>query len=105
MATVLDRGNLAAARTAVGSYRTTCDGIFAQMQSDISALTESNFIGDASTGYFEFFRQITPALSTSLTGTDGSVTSMLENLLTAVEQMLDPVDPQLGSANQSAGNR
>ena len=61
-------------------------------------------MGDASIGYLDFFSQVAPALTTSLTGPEQSVTSMLESLLALVEQMLNPVDPELGNANKSAAN-
>lgn len=103
MATVLATENISEAKAAIIAYRNTCESIFAKLQNEITALTSSDFIGDASTGYADFFAQITPALTTNLTGTSESVTSMLESLLTAVEQMLDPVDTQLGTANINAG--
>lgn len=104
MATVLTYENLSEARTAVAAYRNSCEDIFGKLQNEINTLTDSDFIGDASKGYLDFFAQITPALTTNLTGTSESVTSMLESLLTAVEQMLNPVDPELGTANSNAGN-
>lgn len=104
MATVLTTDNISDAKAAIKVYRTTCEEIFKKLQSDITSLTGSDFIGEASNGYVEFFNQITPALTTNLTGTSESVTSMLESLLTAVEQMISPVDPELGTANKNAGN-
>jgi len=104
MATVLTTENISGARSAISTYRSTCDGIFQSLRNDITSLTGSDFLGDASVGYVDFFDQITPALTTNLTGTEESVTSMLESLLTAVEQMLNPVDPQLGNANKNAAN-
>lgn len=102
--TVLMTENLIEARSAVTMYRSTCESIFSKLQADITGLTESSFIGDASVGYIDFFSQVTPALTTNLTGTEQSVTSMLESLLTLVEQMLNPVDPELGNANKTAAN-
>lgn len=104
MATILKTENLTDSRAAIVAYRTTCDVIFQKLQNDITSLTETDFIGEASLGYVDFFSQITPALTTNLTGTESSVTAMLESLLTAVEQMLNPVDPELGNANKAAGN-
>ena len=104
MATVLTNENISEAKTAIATYRSTCESIFGKLQNELKTLTDSDFIGDASTGYADFFAQITPALTTNLTGTSESITSMLESLLTAVEQMLDPVDPELRTANVNAGN-
>ena len=104
MATILETNNISQAKAAITTYRNTCDNIFANLKKDIDVLVQSGFIGEASKGYVDFFTQITPALTTNLTGTGQSITSMLESLLTAVEQMLNPVDPQLGTANQNAAN-
>lgn len=102
MATVLTTENITQARAAVTNYRTTCQTIFANLKNDITNLTASNFKGDASMGYVEFFEQITPALTTNLTDSDNSITAMLENLISLVEQMLTPVDPDIGNANKTA---
>lgn len=105
MATILETSNINDAKAAINTYRTTCDGIFQSMKGEIESLCSANFIGDASKGYLEFFNEkITPALTTQLTGPDASVTAMLETLLTAVAQMLNPVDPDLSNANRTAGN-
>lgn len=103
-ATKLEISNINDAKTAISIYRTNCEAIFQAMKSDIETLCSANFIGDASSGYLQFFNEkITPALTTQLTGTDTSVTAMLETLLAAVQQMLNPVDPDLSNANKSAG--
>lgn len=104
MATILEISNINDAKTAINTYRNTCDAIFQAMKSEIEILCSTNFIGDASNGYLQFFNEkITPALTTQLTGTDASVTAMLETLLSAVAQMLNPVDPDLSNANKTAG--
>lgn len=105
MATILTTDNISEAKAAITVYRSTCESIFSRLQNEINNLTSSDFIGDASNGYVDFFSQITPSLTTNLTGTSESITSMLESLLTAVEQMLNPVDSELGTANQNAGNQ
>lgn len=100
--TVLATENLTDARKAITTYRSTCEGIFSKLQAEINGLTGEDFLGDASTGYVEFFNQVTPALTTNLTGPENSITSMLESLITLVEQMMNPVDPELGNANKTA---
>lgn len=103
MATKLETSNINDVRTAINTYRATCDAIFQSMKTEIETLCSTNFIGDASNGYLEFFNEkITPALTTQLTGADASVTAMLETLLTTVAQMLNPVDPDLSNANKTA---
>ena len=104
MATILTTENLTQAKNAVTTYRSTCESIFLKLKADIDSLTKADFIGDASTGFVDFFSQVTPALTTNLTGTDQSVTSMMESLLALVEQMLNPVDSNLGDANKNAAS-
>ena len=96
--------NLDAAKTAVQKYRTTCDDLFRQLKTAIDNVRATNFIGDASNGYQVFFDAMTPALTTNLTSTEGSVTSMLEQILDAVAQMNMEVDPQMGTANEKAAS-
>ena len=105
MATILSQENISQARAAVTNYRNTCDGLFKQVSAEILKVTGSSFIGDAATGYLNFFDQIKPALSTNLTGTDQSVTSLMDSLLNVIEQMLNPIDPQLGNANKNAAGQ
>ena len=102
MSTVLKQENLTQAKEAISAYRAECESIFQSMRADIESLTSQNFVGDGSNGYNTFFTNITPSLTTNLTGTEGSVTSLLEQVLTAAEQMLNPVDPQIGTANSNA---
>lgn len=99
--TVLTTETITDATAAITNYKITCEGIFAKIQSEITNLCPVEFEGDASAGYQEFFAKITPALTTNLTGPE-SIISMLDSLMKAVGQMLDPVDTQLGSANRSA---
>ena len=105
MATKLDTNNITNSKAAITAYRTACDAEFEKIKSTITTLIGENagFLGDAANGYKAFFDQITPGLTSQLTGTSDSITSMLESLLTAVSQMLDPVDPQLKTANENAG--
>ena len=97
--TILSIGDIDAAKNAVAAYISTCDGIFKKMKSTIEGLTASgsNFNGDASIGYVDFFGQITPALTDKLYVSD-------ESLMKSIEKMLiGTVDPELGNANKNAG--
>ena len=97
--------NITNSREAIKTYRETCIAEFEKIQNTLNGLLGdgSGFFGDAATGYRNFFDQITPGLTTQLTAESDSITSMLESLLTAAEQMLNPVDPQLKQANENAG--
>lgn len=100
--TELQQDTLNNCLSAVAAYRSTCEDLYRQMKSDIDTLVKDGFIGDASDGYTYFFNQVTPALTTNLTERSGSLTSMLENILKSVNQMLDPIDPKLKTVNTNA---
>ena len=99
--TVLSQENISNAQAAVRAYKATCIELFQQLEAEITNVTPTNFQGDAAAGYLEFFSKIKPSLTTQLTG-DESVTAMLEKLLEAVTQMLNPVDTEMGNANKGA---
>ena len=84
MATILDKTIITNAKAAVNTYRTECDKLTGQLQGIIDNLRKDGFIGDASNGFDAFYSQVSPALTTNLTGTDNSVTAMLDQLLDAV---------------------
>lgn len=103
MSTKIDKKeNLDPAKAAVVTYRQTCIELYEELKKEIEAVCDTNFIGDASNGYQEFFKALVPALTTNLTDEAGSITSMLAQILDAVAQMNDDVDPQLGNANKNA---
>lgn len=104
MATKLATQNISDAKAAIQAYKTACDVAFKEVDGAITGIMGEQFLGDAATGYSQFYEQIKPAISTKLYGDAESITSMLDSIITAVEQMLNPVDPQLGTANQNAGN-
>ena len=96
MATKLTIQNITDAKNAVTAYQNTANNLFKDLQNTVTALPTADFIGDASNGYQTFFTNITPALSTQI----ADLTKMLTDILTSVEQLLNPVDPQLGQQNQ-----
>ena len=82
---------------------TNANGYFSELKSLLETLTSTDYFGDGSTGYKVFFDgKITPALTTNLTDPAGSlmagIKTMLENIQTT---LMDTVDPQIGSSNQS----
>lgn len=101
MASILTHQIISNAKDAVTAYVTTTNGLFSDLQSAVTTLTGSNFNGDASNGYSEFFQtRVTPALTENLTALTTSLTSMLDSIQ---EQLLDTVDPQLGDTNRNPG--
>lgn len=105
MASILTSANIQNAISAVDSYVSTATGLFNELETTINNLTASNFMGDASNGYKEFFtKQATPALTTNLTDPSASLTASIKNMLESIkEQLLDTVDPQLGDNNRNPG--
>ena len=104
MATKLSTQNISDAKAAIQAYKTACDAAFKEVDGAITGIMGKEFLGEAATGYNNFYEQIKPAISTKLFGESESIASMLDSIIIAVEQMLNPVDPQLGTANQNAGN-
>lgn len=96
-ATKLSQENIKNAKAAVTAYQNTANSLFTSLKGTVEALPTADFIGDASSGYQTFFQNITPALSTQIT----NLTKMLTDILTSVEQLLNPVDPELGQQNQN----
>lgn len=105
MASVLTSANIQEAISAVEAYVSTATDLFNELETTINNLTSSNFVGDASDGYKEFFtKQATPALTTNLTDPSSSLTASIKNMLESIkEQLLDTVDPQLGDNNRNPG--
>ena len=101
--TILKEADILDAQTAITTYKTECDSCYEQLKSTIDSLTVSgsNFNGDSSDGYNEFFTAITPALTTNLEALTQNLTQMLDGIR---EMLLDTVDPGLGNANRQASS-
>lgn len=105
MSTVLKVADIQAAKNALQNYITTCNEITGNLESEINNLTAqgSNFNGDSSMGYLEYFEHIKRALNTNLVNPDTSLTNTLDRILDSVnESLLNQVDPGLGNANRNA---
>lgn len=95
--------DIEAAKGVINTYRTTCDGLFVKLTNVITSLQASGYIGMASEGYTTFVNEVKPALTTQLTGTEESVTALLDSLLQAVRgSLLGQVDPDLKTNNENA---
>ena len=104
MASILTHAIIENAKGAVDSYISTANGLSGELQTIINTLTGSNFKGDASVGYLEFYNsKVVPALTQNLTETSGIMPS-IKNMLDSIEQqLLNTVDPQLGDNNKNPG--
>lgn len=101
--TILSAEDIKAVKDAINAYRTSADALFTKLQKEVTTLQGSGFMGQASTGYSTFVTDITPALTTQLTGTTDSVTALLDNWINAVEEtLLNQVDPELKKNNENA---
>ena len=105
MATILTSADINNAISAVDTYVTKATGIYNNLESTLNSLTGSNFIGDASNGYDDFFTsKVKPVLTENLTDPGTSLTSSIKEMLQSIkEQLLDTVDPQLGDGNRNPG--
>lgn len=102
MATVLSNQIIDQAIESVKDYISTVKGLYSELDSTISTLVGSGFVGEAADGYVQFFRtKATPALVDSLTEADSitaEIISMLDEIRT---QLIGTVDVKLGEFNQN----
>ena len=102
---ILSTQNIQDAKGAVATYISTCQSLFSQLEAELNKLTPSNFDGQASQGYMQFFQQIRPALTQNLFEPGTSLSYKLDQILDGVENaLLHQVDPALGRANIQAGS-
>ncbi|MBQ1388932.1 MAG: hypothetical protein IIY78_04825 [Clostridia bacterium] len=102
MATVLTTALVEETKSAVDTYIATVTNLNNDLKNTLSQLTSTNFIGDSSTGYNEFYTaKVVPAIEENLIGAQ-SITSNIKAILDNIKlQLLDTVDPQLGDANRN----
>lgn len=105
MASILTHAIISNATEKVDAYMTSVNGIYEELNGIISALTASNFNGDASDGYKVFYTQkVVPAITENLSAPQSSLMASLKDMLAGIEtQLLDTVDPQLGENNKNPG--
>lgn len=103
--TILKAADIEAAKKAIMDYSAKCIDIFSRMDNSIKKLTATGagFNGDSSEGYIEFFKKITPALTTNLYDDASSLMKGLSSMLDGIkETLLDQEDHNLGDANRNA---
>ena len=102
MASILTSAIIVNAKASVNTYQSTVQGLYDELSSVIAELTASNFMGDASSGFNEFFKtKATPAIVDNLIAPEQSLTAGINNMLESIKtQLLDTVDPQLGEINK-----
>lgn len=102
MASILSSAIIVNAKASVTTYQTTVQGLYDELNTIVSQLTSSNFLGDASDGFVDFFKtKATPALVDNLIAPEQSLTAGINNMLESIKtQLLDTVDPQLGEINR-----
>lgn len=105
MSTILTSAIVENAKTSVDNYITSIDGLNGQLEEIINTLTGSNFNGDASLGYKDFYtKSVLPAITENLTQQGNSLTSSIKSMLDNIQQqLLNTVDPQLGDNNRNPG--
>ena len=102
MASILTSAIIVNAKDSVQTYVTTAQALYDELSALINQLTGNSFIGDASTGFKDFFTtKATPVLADNLTEPGKSITAGLNSMLDSIkEQLLDTVDPKLGDINR-----
>ena len=104
---ILSTENIESAKSAVRTYVSTCESLYDRLSTTIEGLTApgSNFNGEASHGYMDFFHQIQGALTTNLTAPETSLSYQLIHMVDGIgDALLVQVDPSLGRANRQAGS-
>lgn len=105
MATILTSAIITSAKDSVDTYVTTVSNLSNQLDGIMKTLTSTNFTGDASVGYNEFYTQkVVPAINANLTDPGNSLTASIKSMLENIQQqLLNTVDPQLGDNNRNPG--
>lgn len=105
MSTILTSAIVENAKSSVDSYIASIDGLNSQLEEVINTLTGSNFNGDASLGYRDFYtNNVLPAITENLTQPGNSLTASIKSMLDNIQQqLLNTVDPQLGENNRNPG--
>lgn len=105
MSTILTSAIVDSAKGSVDTYIATIGGLNGQLEGIINTLTGSNFNGDASLGYKDFYtNSVLPAITENLTEQSGSLTASIKSMLDNIQQqLLNTVDPQLGDNNRNPG--
>jgi len=106
MPTVLTHAIIASATEKVDAYVTSANGLNEELSGIVANLVSANFNGDAADGYNVFYNQkVVPALTENLTAPSTSLMASIKSILESIQtQLLDTVDPELGSNNKSAGS-
>lgn len=101
MPTILSTQIIENAKAAVDTYENTANNLLSQINDALKRLAPTDFEGDASTGYMEFFTsKATPALDENMK----SLTKGIREILDSIgEQLMATVDVQLGDFNRDPG--
>lgn len=99
---ILKEQNITDAQAALTNYWNTCDGLYNHLQSTIEQLTAqgASFNGDSADGYNEFFKKITPTITTNIQSLTEDLSKMLKGIK---EALLESADQGLGDSNRNAG--
>lgn len=105
MSTILTSAIIQGAKDSVDNYVTQITALNGQLDGIMKTLTTTNFTGDASAGYNDFYTQkVLPAITDNLTQQGNSLTASIKSMLDNIQQqLLSTVDPQLGENNRNPG--
>ena len=101
MPTILSTQIIENAKAAVDTYENTANNLLSQINDALKKLAPTDFEGDASTGYMEFFNsKATPALDENMKSLTKGIRDILDSIS---EQLMATVDVQLGDFNRDPG--
>lgn len=105
MSTILTSAIIQGAKDSVDNYVTQITALNGQLDGIMKTLTSTNFTGDASVGYNDFYTQkVLPAITDNLTQQGNSLTASIKSMLDNIQQqLLSTVDTQLGENNRNPG--
>lgn len=103
MATQISTDVISQAIQSVSTLEGTLAELFKKLESTLRDLTGSDFVGDGADGYMEFFTaKVQPALRDNLFEGEDSLTGAIKKILENIQrQLIESVDPALGSNNRS----
>ena len=99
--TILSAATCEACIQVVKNYQNAVDGLNKKVEGMLTSLAADSYIGDASDGYMEFYRnKVVPVVKDNLYG-DESLTKGIINTLDNIKKvLLDETDPAMGKANR-----
>ena len=99
--TILSAATCDACIEVVKAYQNDADQLMTRLENLMNSLTAENYIGDASDGYMDFYRnKVCPIIRENLYGEESLTAGMIKMLNNIKETLLNQTDPSIGKANR-----